>query len=360
MKALPERRITDAVDGRLTSGINALIVEDESSYRGYITDIAERVGFMVSAVLDGASALEMLSKSAFDVLIVNLDSPGTEGLERVAPKETYSILLTSQDDVDKKIAALEAGYDDFLSKSATELEVVAKLVAARRVITRQQTVDHLVRDLYGMASHDELTGVFNRRFLFAETDKLLSSGTAATLVLFDLDDFKRVNDTFGHVVGDRVLRDVGALFQRATRPDDLVGRYGGDEFIMVVTGSPFYLVETIADRLAGDIRELTWTIGNDEFSVGVSVGIASSHFLTDATLTQLLEAADRDLYKNKWVRKHPEEAKSAGGVDHVLPLPAAVSELVTIRTSRRSNEISPLPGGNRPERPGARRQHTDD
>jgi two-component system cell cycle response regulator len=360
MKPLPERRITDAVGDRLTSEITALIVDDESSYRAYITDIAERVGFAVAAVFDGPSALEMLSNSAFDVLIVNLDSPGTDGLQRIAPKETYSILLTSQDDVDKKIAALEAGYDDFLSKSATELEVVAKLVAARRVITRQQTVNHLVRDLYGMASHDELTGVFNRRFLFAETEKVLGSGTAATLVLFDLDDFKKVNDTFGHVVGDRVLRDVGALFQRATRPDDLVGRYGGDEFIMVVTGSPFYLVETIADRLSSDIRELTWTIGNDEFSVGVSVGIASSHFLTDATLTQLLEAADRDLYKNKWVRKHPEEARSSGRLDHVLPLPMAVSELSTIRTSRRSNEISPLPGGDRTQRPGARRHHADD
>src|SRR6266550_550278 len=207
MKALPERRITDAVDDRLTAtGMTALIVDDESSYRSYISTLAERVGFTVQEAIDGPTALGMLSQTTFDVLIVNLDSPGISGLERIAPHGTYAILLTSRDDVDKKIAALEAGYDDFLSKSATELEVVAELVAARRLITRQQTFDHLVRDLYGLASRDELTGVFNRRFLFAETEKLLSSGTAATLVLFDLDDFKRVNDTFGHLVGDRVLR----------------------------------------------------------------------------------------------------------------------------------------------------------
>src|SRR2546423_154726 len=238
MKALPERRITDAVDDRLTAaGMTALIVDDESSYRGYISALAEKVGFTVEEAIDGPTALEMLSKTAFDVLIVNLDSPGINGLERIAPHETYAILLTSRDDVDKKIAALEAGYDDFLSKSATELEVVAKLVAARRLITRQQTFDNLVRDLYGLASRDELTG---------------------------------------------------------------------------------------------------------------------------ATLTQLLEAADRDLYKNKWVRRHPDEARSAAGRDHVLPLPEAVSELSTIRTSRRSNENSPLPRADRPQRPGARRHHTDD
>ena len=361
MKALPERRITDAADESLTvTGMTALVVDDESSYRTYIAALAKRVGFNVAEAFDGPSALDVLSQRAFDVLIVNLDSPGVNGLERIATQQTYSILLTAREDVAKKIAALEAGYDDFLSKSATELEVVAKLVAARRLITRQQTFDNLVRDLYGLASRDELTGLFNRRFLFSETEKLLGGGTTATLVLFDLDDFKKVNDTFGHVAGDRVLRDVGALFQRATRPDDLVGRYGGDEFIMVVTGSPFYLVETIADRLTSDIRELAWTIGNDEISVGVSVGIASSHFLTDATLTQLLEAADRDLYKNKWVRKHPNETRPPAGSDHVLPLPAAVSELSTIRTSRRSNENSPLARGDRDQRPGVRREHADD
>src|SRR5262249_3151978 len=116
----------------------------------------------------------------------------------------------------------------------------------------------------------------------------------------------------------------------------------------------------IADRLSGDINELTWTIGNDEFSVGVSVGIASSHFLTDATLTQLLDAADRDLYKNKWVRKHPDQTHSSAGVDRVMPLPNAISDLDTMQPSRRSNAISPAPGTEHPQQPAAVRHRTDD
>ena len=322
--------------------MTALIVDDEVSYRVYIRQLSEKVGFTTAEAADGASALEMMSSTIFDVLIVNLDTPGIDGLHGIAPKETYGILLTSGEDVAKKIAALEAGFDDFLSKSATELEIVAKLVGARRMVTRQHTVDHLVRDLYGLATRDELTGLFNRRFLFSETDKLLGAGTPVSLILFDLDDFKRVNDTFGHVIGDRVLRDVGALFQRSTRPEDLVGRYGGDEFIMVVGGAPFYLVESIAERLAADIRELTWTIGNDEFSVGVSVGLSSSHFLPEPSLTPLLDAADRDLYKNKWVRKHPEEARSAAGRDVQLPLPQAVIEKQPPRTVAAAQAIVPM------------------
>ncbi len=343
MKALPERRNTDAQDDRApATGMTALIVDDESSYRTYIAALAEKVGFTVDEAADGVSAQAMLSSSPRDFLIVNLDTPGVTGLE-FNPKETYALVLTSQEDSAKKIAALAAGYDDFLSKSATELEIVAKLVAARRLVTRQQTVDHLVRDLYGLASRDELTGLFNRRFLFAETEKVLNAGTAVTLVLFDLDDFKRVNDTFGHPVGDRVLRDIGALFQRSTRPEDLVGRYGGDEFIMVVTGSPFYLVEMIAERLSDEIRDLTWTIGNDEFSVGVTVGIASSHFLSDATLAQLLEAADRDLYKNKWMRTKSNAARPSMAVDRVLPLPEMVNEI----EPKTVEGLKPAPSGSR-------------
>src|SRR5689334_19549681 len=123
MKPLPERRITDVVDDRLGRGITALIVDDESSYRSRITDLAERVGFTVAEAMDGKGALELLSNTVYDVLIVNLDAPGIAGLEQISPRDTYAILLTSHEDVEKKIAALEAGYDDFLSKSATELEV---------------------------------------------------------------------------------------------------------------------------------------------------------------------------------------------------------------------------------------------
>ena len=331
------RRRSDAEQNSILPPMTALIIDDETSYRTYLTSLAEKVGFTADGAIDGSAALSMIANSRYDLLVINLETRTANALEMIAQvraedltRNTYTILVTSSDDAEKKITALAAGYDDFLSKSAPELSIVAALVGARRLVARQHTFDEVVHDLYGLASRDELTGVFNRRFLMSETEKLLRQGAPLTVVLFDLDRFKNINDTFGHLVGDRVLRDIGALFQRRTRPEDLVARYGGDEFVMVVTGAPFYLVETVADRLVSEIRRLEWTVTPDVFSVGATIGLGSSHFLSDASLPELLEAADRDLYKNKWSKKHPDQKPPADrrreGQDRVLPLPTRVED----------------------------------
>jgi len=163
--------------------------------------------------------------------------------------------------------------------------------------------------LRGLATRDELTGVFNRRVFVAETERMLSRSAALSVVLFDLDDFKRVNDTYGHLAGDRVLRDVGAVFHRNTRPEDLIARYGGDEFVMIVADLDVAHIEGLANRLVREVHALQWAAAGSEepFTIGMTIGIASSRLLAEPTVAQLLDAADRDLYKNKWIRRHPNE-----------------------------------------------------
>jgi diguanylate cyclase (GGDEF)-like protein len=317
MSSFPLRRRADA-EQQSVRPLSALIIDDEASFRAHLVSLVEKIGFATDQAVDATAALERISATGYDLMMVNPETAGVSSLDLIARlrsdermKNTYAILVTAHEDVEKRIAALAAGFDDFLTKSASELEIVAKLVAARRLVARQHTFDRVVRELYGLAIRDELTGVFNRRFFVTETEKMLGEGEQITIVLFDLDNFKTLNDTFGHLTGDRILRDIGALLQRCTRPEDLVARYGGDEFVMVFSGAIAGEVERVIERLVVEIQGLSWTLGGREFRVGVTIGLGSSQYLRHATLLQIVDAADRDLYKNKYEKKHPDPLLSS-------------------------------------------------
>lgn len=313
MEHAPLRRRTDSEAGE-SPHLRALVVDDHQPYRSYLTDLLSTFGFTVTACADGAEALSMLSTGPFcHLLIIDCEMPGISGLGLISAVRTeasysdaYALMLTGREDLETKVAALGLGFDDFLSKSAAEAEILAKISAARRLVVRQKRLDEAVRELYGLATRDELTGLFNRRFFFAEANRLLEEGRAVNLIFFDLDEFKRVNDTFGHLAGDRILRDIGSLFLRHTRHEDFVARYGGDEFVMLVTSADPSQLDNPVARMVADITSAQWTMGTETFSIGVTTGIACSSLLEKPTVAQLLSAGDRDLYKNKWIKKNPE------------------------------------------------------
>lgn len=302
--------------------LRALVIEDDPSYRAFVVALTERLGFAADEAADGGHALEKLAQAAYDVAIIDQQMPRVTGLDVIthiradpSTRTLYAMMLTAREDVETKLTALEAGFDDFLTKGASEPEISAKLVAARRIAARQRTLDGRIRELYGLATRDELTGVFNRRFLLSEADRLAAEGGPLSLILFDLDAFKHVNDTYGHLAGDSVLRDVGALFLRNTRPEDLICRYGGDEFVMLISDLGLKEVERIAKRLQRDVRELRWTAGEETFAITVTTGIATSHLLPKPAISHLLNAADGDLYKNKWLRNRGKPISRNGSSD---------------------------------------------
>ena len=319
--AAPRRRRHDGEPDQPT--YRALVADDDENYLAWMGHVARRFGFSVTACSDGAETIEVIeSGEAFDIAIIDYEMPRGDGFQIIdvlrkspANRDIYAVMLTAKEEIETKVRALENGFDDFLGKSATDLEIAAKLTAARRIVARQRRLDEAVRDLYGLATRDELTGLLNRRFFFAEASRLLAEGRTVGLILFDLDEFKPVNDTFGHLAGDRILRDIGSLFIRRTRGDDLVARYGGDEFVMLVAGAGAEEVEMLAKRIAGEIGGLQWTFGTDTIHVRVTTGIASSKLLENATLARLLSAGDRDLYKNKWLAKTPESDPSLYAYD---------------------------------------------
>jgi len=306
----PERRIDRS--SATSEPLRLLLVDDDAIYRAYAAVLMRRLGFWVDTAEDGQAALDRLAQGRYDIAIIDYEMPRMKGLETISriradesAKSLYAVMLTAREDIDTKLTALDAGFDDFMTKASSEREIIAKMVAARRVAARQRTMDVAIRDLYGLATRDDLTGVFNRRFFISESERLLAEQTVLNVVLLDLDNFKEVNDTYGHLAGDDVLRDVGLSLQSTTRPEDVVARFGGDEFVIAVPHLEIPLVERIEERLGRAVAELEW--GREtRFRVGVSTGIASSRLMEKPTLARLLSVADRDMYKNKWVRKHPD------------------------------------------------------
>ena len=271
-----------------------------------------RMGFAVETAIDGADALEKLHVRPFDLVISDLEMPKMNGFELIREMRTlpalagqFAVMLTSHDDVESKVKALTVGYDDFLSKSCTEVEVMAKIIAARRMLVRQPLISVAVREWQVAALRDELTGVAVRRTFLDETERHLAEQRPIGVALIDLNGFKGINDTYGHLIGDRILRDIGALFVRRTRANDLIARYGGDEFVMLVTDSQLDETAGAAQRLVEEIASLQWIIGDTVITCTAAFGIAHSSLLPAATVEQLLDAADRDLYAKKWVLKNP-------------------------------------------------------
>jgi two-component system cell cycle response regulator len=292
--------------------LRLLVIDDDANYRAYVAALTRRLGFWVDTAEDGEDALQLLTHASYDAAIIDQEMPRLKGTALIGwlraidrTKALYAVMLTAREDIDTKLAALDAGFDDFLTKGSAEAEIVAKLVAARRVAARQRKMDTAVRELYGLATRDDLTGVFNRRFFISEVERMLAEGTIVNVVLLDVDDFKDVNDTHGHLAGDAVLRDVGTALMSNTRPDDIVARFGGDEFVVAIPDLDIAVVEAIAERLTRALAARDWG-GTAGLRVSASAGFASSRFLDDPTLAQLLNAADRDMYKNKWIRKHPD------------------------------------------------------
>jgi two-component system cell cycle response regulator len=311
MKTAPQRRHSDADDPSTPPGdVRVLLVDDDEHFRLWLTLLTRRIGFTVETAPDGEEALQLLRTRAYDLLISDFEMPRMDGFDlirAVRRDETtahqYAVMLTSHDDLDAKIAALSVGYDDFLSKSCTEVEVVAKVVAAKRMVSRQRKLAEAAREWELIATRDELTGVATRRTIYARIDVLLTEHHALGLAILDLDDFKLINDTYGHLTGDRILRDLGALFIARTRANDLMARYGGDEFLLLVPDSTIEDVRGAADRIVNEIEALRWRSGDNAFGIRASSGVAHTSLIDSQTLEALVDAADRDLYKKKLTKK---------------------------------------------------------
>ncbi|HET7710808.1 MAG TPA: diguanylate cyclase [Thermoanaerobaculia bacterium] len=298
-----ERRRTDQAGGH--RAVRVLAVDDDPRYLKYLERVLTRAGFEVSTVDGGCAAIERVKTDrAIDLMLVDLTMPDIDGIETVkrvqsdVERPLYSVLLTAHDATETKVRALESGLDDFITKMTPESEMVARLRSVARRIDHERELQVRNQQLEAMALTDELTGVANRRALFCTGKRLIAENASTAVVLFDLDGFKHINDTYGHRTGDEILAGVAATFRQATRADDLVARLGGDEFVIVLPGLSATDGETAARRIADLLANARWDCGGKQLQLSTSYGVSVSPD-DGSSLDPLLNRCDERLYRAK-------------------------------------------------------------
>lgn len=302
------RRRSDENGHAAVPAVRLLAVDDDPAYLRYLRAILSRRGFDVDLAGDAKAAVDQAQQNVdIALVLVDLAMPDNDGfatlrkLRREVPRDLYTILLTAHDEMDTKLRALDSGFDDFLSKQATESEIVAKLRSAVRRLELEQTLKIKAEQLETLAVTDDLTAIANRRGLFRAASELTAAKRPVSVAMFDLDDFKKINDTYGHPAGDRILADVAACLKAKTRYGDILARYGGDEFVLLLPDTNDVEAKEISDRLAMEIARLQWSFHDVAASITASVGVCAG----SGSVSDLLSECDQMMYRSKRQRRRP-------------------------------------------------------
>jgi diguanylate cyclase (GGDEF)-like protein len=222
--------------------------------------------------------------------------------ERASSPYQYILLVTAKDDKQDLIRGLEAGADDYLSKPFNRDELRARLRTGRRILTLQDEQLKAREELRLQATHDGLTGTWNRNaildLLHREYELAARSGKTIGVIMIDVDHFKQVNDTYGHLAGDHVLMEAARRMQQAVRSYDLVGRYGGEEFLVVSPDCDRDQIQVCAERIRLAMDDQPVLAIGSRIAITVSAGTAILNPRLN-TEKDALAAADTALYRAK-------------------------------------------------------------
>jgi two-component system cell cycle response regulator len=211
-----------------------------------MTRFLKKAGYEVDAVADGSAALDRMTRRYYPILITDWEMPEMDGVALCKAVRglqldgyVYALLLTARDSKEHIIAGLEAGADDYLIKPVHEPELIARLIAGRRILALEHSLRAANERNRILSITDALTGAFNRRYLMEqlprEVDRCRRYGYPLSVLMCDIDHFKQLNDARGHAAGDDVLQQFAARMQKSIRStSDWVARYGGEEFLIVL------------------------------------------------------------------------------------------------------------------------------
>ena len=289
--------------------MRVLIAEDDLTSRTILTAILKKWGHDPIITEDGNAAWDALQQpDSPKLVLLDWNMPGMEGLElcrrlreNVSSNPPYIILLTGRVEKADIVQGLEAGANDYVTKPYDRDELQARIRAGQRMLDMQASLLEARNSLEYQAMHDPLTGIFNRRAILdrlkAEISRAKREGGRLSIGMCDLDHFKKVNDTCGHQAGDEALVAFTRCIQANLRDYDCVGRYGGEEFLVIAAGSRGQNEDALYERLRAKIADAVIKTKAGDISITVSIGVAPG---TDqSTVETLVAAADAALYRAK-------------------------------------------------------------
>jgi two-component system cell cycle response regulator len=291
--------------------VRILIADDDTMSRRLLQKTLEGVGYQVTGVENGMLAKEQLCRldgprlALLDWIMPELDGPGVCRAVRQKTDHpyVYMVLLTSKESKADTIAGLESGADDYLTKPFNPEELKARLRTGLRILDLQDRLVEAREEMRFRATHDTLTHLWNRGVITDLMTRELArgrrEGANIAVILGDLDHFKKINDTYGHLVGDEVLREVSRRLLASVRSYDYIGRYGGEEFLMLLSNCEAQHAFTRAEQIRKAISGMPIQTAAGPLGVTMSLGLLLSKDSSPRPLEETLNEVDAALYAAK-------------------------------------------------------------
>ena len=294
-----------------------LIVDDHEDNIELLRARLEARGYRIDTAIDGEQALARVAERPPDLILLDVMMPRIDGFEVVRRLKADKklpfipiILQTALDSTQHKVEGLDAGADDYITKPINFAELEARVKSMLRIKALQDALEERERELsevnsrlLKMAQTDSLTDLDNRRYLEQRLDEMFEHSRRlkepVAVVLCDLDRFKSVNDTYGHQVGDVVLKELARILKREAREIDRVGRYGGEEFMLLLPGTVLDAAVTFAERVRKAVETHTFAFDGGTLQRTMSCGVAAWPHPRIADCDALVKAADDALYVAK-------------------------------------------------------------
>jgi two-component system, cell cycle response regulator len=286
-----------------------LVADDDPISRKVIRTCLADAGHDVTEATDGAQALQIVSApDGPRLLVLDRTMPHVDGTDvcrairrKALEPDVYIILLTGRGERDDIVEGFEAGADDYMTKPFDVSELRARVRTGARIVERQTELIAAREQLRSEAMYDSLTGLLNRSAFFDIFRKEVSRAeryeTPLALIMCDLDHFKDTNDRYGHVAGDIVLEETARRLRTSLRVSDSIGRYGGEEFVIVAPGCSSNAAALLAERFRLSVASTAITVPDDSIFVTMSFGVAGTDDMK--TADDLLKAAVDALYRAK-------------------------------------------------------------